>query len=137
MFESLESAPPGMRRGHGTCIASAMALLAAIAVLAIACEGPAVRAANNDDDQLALSSNDAGLDLAIGRALFERSWVSAPASTKSTDGLGPLYNARSRPPSHRDPRRQPMTASGLALPTAIIFKLTGPPSPYGAQLQTA
>jgi CxxC motif-containing protein (DUF1111 family) len=30
-----------------------------------------------------------------------------------------------------------MAASGQAASTAIIFKLTGPPSPYGAQLQTA
>ena len=38
---------------------------------------------------------DAGLDFTLGRALFRRVWVTAPASTQTADGLGPLYNARS------------------------------------------
>lgn len=39
-------------------------------------------------------SND-GLDAALGKALFKRQWVPAPASTDASDGLGPLFNARS------------------------------------------
>ena len=39
--------------------------------------------------------SDAKLDFALGRALFRRTWVTAPASTQAADGLGPLYNARS------------------------------------------
>ncbi len=35
------------------------------------------------------------LDFRIGQALFNRLWVSSPASTQSADGLGPLFNARS------------------------------------------
>ena len=35
------------------------------------------------------------LDFKIGNSLFRRIWVSSPASTKSADGLGPLFNARS------------------------------------------
>ena len=35
------------------------------------------------------------LDAAVGLALFEKNWVSAPASTTASDGLGPFYNARS------------------------------------------
>jgi CxxC motif-containing protein (DUF1111 family) len=35
------------------------------------------------------------LNATLGRALFERPWVTAPSSTKAADGLGPLYNARS------------------------------------------
>lgn len=35
------------------------------------------------------------LDFALGKALFDRPWNSAPSSTKATDGLGPLFNARS------------------------------------------
>ncbi|HJN99158.1 MAG TPA: di-heme oxidoredictase family protein [Candidatus Marinimicrobia bacterium] len=31
----------------------------------------------------------------VGNGFFRRLWVSAPASTKSADGLGPLFNARS------------------------------------------
>lgn len=35
------------------------------------------------------------LDAMSGRALFEKLWVAAPASTAASDGLGPYYNARS------------------------------------------
>jgi CxxC motif-containing protein (DUF1111 family) len=35
------------------------------------------------------------LDAALGKALFERDWVPAPASTNAADGLGPLFAARS------------------------------------------
>jgi CxxC motif-containing protein (DUF1111 family) len=36
-----------------------------------------------------------GLDAVLGKALFERDWIAAPASTNSADGLGPLFGARS------------------------------------------
>jgi CxxC motif-containing protein (DUF1111 family) len=35
------------------------------------------------------------LDFKVGNGIFRKLWVSAPSSTKSSDGLGPLYNARS------------------------------------------
>nr|WP_319483262.1 di-heme oxidoredictase family protein [uncultured Cohaesibacter sp.] len=35
------------------------------------------------------------LDFELGKAMFEKLWVSSPSSTKASDGLGPLYNARS------------------------------------------
>ena len=35
------------------------------------------------------------LDFKIGQAIFEKIWVFAPSSTTASDGLGPLYNARS------------------------------------------
>jgi Predicted thiol oxidoreductase len=38
---------------------------------------------------------DSKLDFELGNALFAKLWVSAPSSTKASDGLGPLYNARS------------------------------------------
>lgn len=31
----------------------------------------------------------------LGRSLFEKFWVASPSSTTASDGLGPLYNARS------------------------------------------
>ena len=40
-------------------------------------------------------AGEARLDLSVGRSLFQRLWVSAPASTEAADGLGPLHNARS------------------------------------------
>jgi len=33
-------------------------------------------------------------DFFVGNGLFRKVWVSAPSSTTSSDGLGPLYNAR-------------------------------------------
>ena len=66
----------------GTCGAAAAAL-AAMAWLSFAQAG------------------DDGLDAAMGKALFERMWVAAPASTDSADGLGPLFNARSCAACHQ------------------------------------
>lgn len=34
------------------------------------------------------------LDAAAGKALFDRLWVPAPATTNAADGLGPLFNGR-------------------------------------------
>ena len=45
---------------------------------------------------------DAGLDALLGKALFERQWVAAPASTDAADGLGPLFNAKSCVACHKD-----------------------------------
>jgi CxxC motif-containing protein (DUF1111 family) len=35
------------------------------------------------------------LDFRIGNGIFRKLWVAAPSSTTASDGLGPLYNARS------------------------------------------
>jgi len=35
------------------------------------------------------------LDAALGKALFDRTWVPAPASTDASDGLGPFFLSRS------------------------------------------
>jgi CxxC motif-containing protein (DUF1111 family) len=43
------------------------------------------------------------LDAVLGRALFERDWVPAPASTDAADGLGPLFAARSCAGCHSGP----------------------------------
>src|SRR5215470_17516136 len=70
------------------------------------------------------------LDHALGHALFEFTWVSAPASTKSTEGLGPLYNARSCATCHTvTARRTPVDAAGRAVSSAIVFKFTGSAAP--------
>ena len=45
------------------------------------------------------------LNFAVGRSLFKKLWVAAPASTQSSDGLGPLYNARSCFMCHRNAGR--------------------------------
>jgi len=48
------------------------------------------------------------LDFRVGNGMFRRIWVSAPASTLASDGLGPLYNARSCQRCHiKDGRGHP------------------------------
>ena len=51
-------------------------------------------------------------DFKIGNAIFRKLWVSSPASTKSSDGLGPLYNARACQHCHlKDGRGHPPEAN--------------------------
>jgi CxxC motif-containing protein (DUF1111 family) len=48
------------------------------------------------------------LDFKVGNGMFKRLWVSPPASTIASDGLGPLYNARSCQRCHlKDGRGHP------------------------------
>ncbi|WP_417807541.1 di-heme oxidoredictase family protein [Thioclava sp.] len=48
------------------------------------------------------------LDFRVGNGMFRRIWVSPPASTLASDGLGPLYNARSCQRCHlKDGRGHP------------------------------
>jgi len=59
--------------------------------------GATVRARTNADAFSQPSGNisfDRELEFKVGNGLFRKIWVSAPSSTKASDGLGPLYNAR-------------------------------------------
>jgi CxxC motif-containing protein (DUF1111 family) len=48
----------------------------------------------------------------VGNAIFRRLWVSAPSSTKSADGLGPLFNSRACQSCHfKDGRGRPPKAN--------------------------
>jgi len=48
------------------------------------------------------------LEFKVGNGLFRKLWVAAPASTRASDGLGPLYNARSCQRCHlKDGRGHP------------------------------
>jgi CxxC motif-containing protein (DUF1111 family) len=48
----------------------------------------------------------------IGNSIFRRLWVTAPSSTDSSDGLGPLYNARGCQNCHlKDGRGHPPAAN--------------------------
>ncbi len=52
------------------------------------------------------------LTFKVGNGFFKRLWVSAPASTQSADGLGPLFNARSCQRCHlKDGRGHPPAAN--------------------------
>ncbi|MEM6441408.1 MAG: di-heme oxidoredictase family protein [Pseudomonadota bacterium] len=51
---------------------------------------------------------EAELDFKVGNGLFKKLWVSSPSSTLASDGLGPLYNARSCQRCHvKDGRGHP------------------------------
>ena len=55
---------------------------------------------------------DRELNFKVGNGFFKRLWVSAPASTRSADGLGPLFNARSCMRCHlQDGRGHPPKAN--------------------------
>ena len=74
---------------------------------------------------------EAKLDAVLGRALFDRAWVPAPASTQSADGLGPLFNARSCSACHGLRGFAPAAGN----PFALTLKLGDDPL-YGRQIQT-
>ena len=94
------------------------------------------------------------LDFRVGNGMFRRIWVSAPASTIASDGLGPLYNARSCQRCHiKDGRGHPPAGpedNAVSMFLRVSIPETGPeeieqfiagthataPDPvYGMQLQ--
>lgn len=83
----------------------------------------------------------------LGNGLFRKVWVSSPASTKSSDGLGPLFNARACQRCHlKDGRGHPPANETDDL-TSMLFRVAVPgkaggdaepsdPDPvFGGQLQ--
>ncbi len=93
------------------------------------------------------------LTFKVGNGLFRKLWVSSPASTLASDGLGPLYNARSCQRCHiKDGRgHPPENAEDNAISMFLRVSIPGPseaaiadihdyiatlPDPnYGTQLQ--
>ncbi len=83
-------------------------------------------------------SFERALEFHVGNGIFRKTWVSAPASTQSSDGLGPLFNARSCQRCHlKDGRGHPPSPGQRA--ESMILKLTistgHPDRVYGGQLQ--
>ena len=74
------------------------------------------------------------LDFKVGNGLFKRIWVSAPASTIASDGLGPLYNARACQRCHiKDGRGHPPEGEG---DTAVsMFLRISVPAPDMAETE--
>ncbi|MET0258288.1 MAG: di-heme oxidoredictase family protein, partial [Methylobacterium sp.] len=63
----------------------------------------------------------------LGNALFRKVWVAAPASTAASDGLGPIFNARSCQSCHlKDGRGHPPEAGEDA--TSMFLRLSRPPA---------
>ena len=65
-------------------------------------------------------NQEQGQDFHLGNALFRKLWVSAPSSTQASDGLGPLFNARSCQSCHvRDGRGHPPEEAGAAAKSTV------------------
>lgn len=92
------------------------------------------------------------LDFKVGNGLFKKLWVSSPSSTLASDGLGPLYNARSCQRCHlKDGRGHPPegiddTAVSMLVRLSILddaalaseiegYIATVPDPVYGGQIQ--
>ena len=73
------------------------------------------------------------LDFKVGNGFFTRLWVSAPASTQASDGLGPLYNARSCQRCHLKDGRGHPPAANFPDDNAIsmLMRLSIPPQTAG------
>jgi CxxC motif-containing protein (DUF1111 family) len=117
--------------------------LSAALLLALAASSAHANPAQDVIRDPALPADAKGLDFEIGRALFERHWAAAPASTQAADGLGPLFNARACISCHPGGGRGvPFDNLGATLP-ALLFRLgahghaasdAGDPI-YGQQIQ--
>ena len=66
-------------------------------------------------------------EFAIGNALFRRLWVSAPSSTRSADGLGPLYNARACQRCHLKDGRGHPPENARDSTVSMLIRLSVPP----------
>ncbi len=65
----------------------------------------------------------------VGNAIFRKLWVTAPSSTKASDGLGPLYNSRACQSCHfKDGRGHPPKANYPDDTAELMFlRLSIPP----------
>ena len=64
----------------------------------------------------------------IGDGLFRRTWVAAPSSTQSADGLGPLYNARGCQDCHLKDGRGHPPANSDDSGISMFLRLSVPPT---------
>lgn len=90
--------------------------------------GTSTRRPNRD----AFSHSNANLtfeeqhDFKVGNGLFKKLWTSSPSSTRASDGLGPLYNARSCQGCHlKDGRGRPPLPGEKAV--SLFLRLSIPP----------
>ncbi len=66
------------------------------------------------------------LEFSVGDGVFRKLWVSAPSSTTSSDGLGPLFNARSCQSCHlKDGRGRPPAPDEEAI--SMFLRVSIPP----------
>lgn len=65
---------------------------------------------------------------ALGNGIFRKDWVSAPASTLASDGLGPLFNARACQSCHIKDGRGHAPAAHEAGTSSLLVRLSVPAS---------
>lgn len=77
------------------------------------------------------------LDFKVGNGLFRKLWVSSPSSTLASDGLGPLYNARSCQRCHiKDGRgHPPENAEDNAISMFLRVSIPGEASDEAAKIE--
>lgn len=119
--------------------------------------GAATVRARKDDEAFSQHSANISfeqqLEFKLGNGLFKKIWVFAPASTRASDGLGPLHNARSCQRCHiKDGRgHPPQSADDSAVSMFLRLSISGdtpagmaavrdyigtaPDPNYGTQLQ--
>jgi CxxC motif-containing protein (DUF1111 family) len=95
--------------------------------------GKATTRARSDHDAFSQFSESLSfeqeLDFKLGNGLFKKLWVSSPSSTLASDGLGPLYNARSCQRCHlKDGRGHPPTDADDSR-VSMFLRLSVPASP--------
>ena len=116
--------------------------------------GAATVRARDTADAFSLSSANMPfareMDFKLGNGLFRKTWVAAPSSTRASDGLGPLYNARGCQDCHlKDGRGRVPDEGGSAVSMFLRLSIPGgeppgdieewlatqPDPTYGGQLQ--
>lgn len=94
--------------------------------------GATSRKSTNNANAFSHSSGNMGfrkeLNFKIGNSIFRRLWVSAPASTDSADGLGPLFNSRGCQSCHlKDGRGHPPLSSDVPdMSGSMLVRLSVP-----------
>lgn len=80
---------------------------------------------------------EAELNFKVGNGLFRKLWVSSPSSTLASDGLGPLYNARSCQRCHlKDGRGHPPEGpDDVAISMFLRVSIPGDPDDGIAEIQ--
>ncbi|WP_428674735.1 di-heme oxidoredictase family protein [Roseibium sp.] len=83
-----------------------------------------------DRDAFSRSNSNIGFEeeqtFKLGNGLFKKLWTSSPSSTQASDGLGPLFNARSCQGCHpKDGRGRPPLAGEEAV--SLFLRLSVPP----------
>ncbi len=71
------------------------------------------------------------MDFKIGNGIFRKLWIAAPSSTRASDGLGPVYNARACQNCHiKDGRGHPPAPGEAAVSMFLRLSVPGGEVPW-------